>query len=177
MGYRLPDVYRLTVDEALALFEHEPRLARVLQASQDVGLGYLILSQPRHSLSGGECQRLRLARELCRLGKRGSLLILDEPTVGQHMEDVARLSKLLHRIVEKGNTVMVIEHQPHFLASCDWLVELGPGGGPTGGEVIATGIPEDVARGDTPTAPYLREALAEMSGDARECVGSGERVE
>ena len=87
------------------------------------------------------------------------LYILDEPTLGQHLEDVARLNGVLHRLVSAGHTALVVEHHPHLLAACDWLIELGPGGGPDGGWVIATGTPETLAAGDTPTAPYLREIM------------------
>ena len=124
-----------------------------------VGLGYLVLRQPRYALSGGEAQRLKIAKELCRKSRTQSLYILDEPTIGQHMEDVARLIGVLQRLVDGGHTVVVVEHHPHLLASCDWLVELGPGGGPDGGRVIAAGTPEAVASGSTPTAPYLRSIL------------------
>jgi excinuclease ABC subunit A len=122
-------------------------------------LGYLVLRQPRHAISGGEAQRLQMARELCRKTGNETLYILDEPTVGQHLEDVARLTGVLADLADEGHTVLVIEHHPHLLASCDWLVELGPGGGPDGGQVIAAGPPEQLAAGPTPTAPYLRAVL------------------
>jgi excinuclease ABC subunit A len=118
-----------------------------------------VLRQPGYALSGGEAQRLKIAKELCRRSPSETLYILDEPTVGQHLEDVARLIGVLHRLVDDGHTVLVVEHHPHLLASCDWLVELGPGGGPDGGRVIATGTPEALAERDTPTALYLREVL------------------
>jgi excinuclease ABC subunit A len=135
-----------------------------------VGLGYLVLRQPGYALSGGEAQRLKIAKELCRTTRSDTLYILDEPTVGQHLEDVARLNGVLHRLAGGSgrttstdsthrNSVVVVEHHAHLLAACDWLVELGPGGGPEGGCVIAEGTPEVVARGNTPTAPYLREIL------------------
>jgi excinuclease ABC subunit A len=104
---------------------------------------------------------LKIARELCRPAPQDTLYILDEPTVGQHLEDVARLNGVLQRLVDSGQSVVVCEHHPHLLAACDWLVELGPGGGPEGGHVIAEGTPESLAAGDTPTAPYLRELLEE----------------
>jgi excinuclease ABC subunit A len=158
-GVALPEVFGLTIDEVHQRFAEEGTLARSLAAARDVGLGYLVLRQPGHALSGGEAQRLKIARELCRRVSGGSLYILDEPTVGQHMEDVARLLGVLHGLVDHGHTVVVIEHHPHVLAACDWLLELGPGGGPDGGRVIATGRPEHLAGGDTPTAPYLRAVL------------------
>jgi len=130
-----------------------------LEAAQAVGLGYLVLRQPRHALSGGEAQRLKIALELSRKARSGTLYILDEPTVGQHLEDVRRLVDVLHNLVDRGHTVLVVEHHPHLLASCDWLVELGPVGGPDGGRIIAEGPPERVAAGETPTARYLRDVL------------------
>jgi len=158
-GLALPELSALTIDEVYDLLGDDERLARPLTAARGVGLGYLVLCQPGYALSGGEAQRLKIARELCRKTTDGTLYILDEPTVGQHMEDVARLMGVLHKLVDHGHTVLVIEHHPHLLAACDWLVELGPGGGPDGGRVIAAGTPETLARGDTPTAPYLREVL------------------
>ena len=127
--------------------------------ARDIGLGYLVLRQPGYTLSGGETQRLKIAKELCRKASTETLYILDEPTVGQHLEDVKRLNDVLHRLVDAGHTVLVVEHHPHLLAACDWLIELGPGGGPDGGRVIATGTPEKLAKGNTPIAPYLREVL------------------
>ncbi len=158
-GVALPDLFSLTIDQVVEVFGDQDRIARPLAAAQDAGLGYLVLRQPGVALSGGEAQRLKIAKELCRDASSGTLYVLDEPTVGQHLEDVARLSGVLHRLVEQGHTVVVIEHHPHLLATCDWLVELGPGGGPDGGRIIAAGTPEAVAAGDTPTAPYLREVL------------------
>ncbi|MCK5671700.1 excinuclease ABC subunit UvrA, partial [Candidatus Bathyarchaeota archaeon] len=119
-----------------------------------------VLHQSGFSLSGGEAQRLKIAKELSRRRKGETLYILDEPTLGQHMEDVERLKGVLHRLVEGGNTVIVVEHHPGVLASCDWVIELGPEGGPEGGRVIAEGTPGEI-RG-TPTAPYIAK---EMRGD------------
>jgi excinuclease ABC subunit A len=159
-GLALPELYALTLDQVHALFGDEESLARPLAAARDVGLGYLVLRQPGHALSGGEAQRLKIARELARKHPGAeTLYILDEPTVGQHLEDVARLVGVLHRLADDGHTVLVVEHHPHLLAACDWLVELGPGGGPAGGRVIAAGIPETLADGNTPSAPYVREVL------------------
>jgi excinuclease ABC subunit A len=161
-GVALPDLFALTIDEASDLFGDHGNLVRPLSAAQDVGLGYLVLRQPGYALSGGEAQRLKIARELCRRPSKkaaGILYILDEPTLGQHLEDVARLNGVLHRLVSAGHTALVVEHHAHLLATCDWLIELGPGGGPDGGRVIATGTPEALAAGNTPTAPYLREIL------------------
>ncbi|MCU0519297.1 MAG: ATP-binding cassette domain-containing protein [Anaerolineae bacterium] len=164
-GVALPDAFGKTIDEiAVLLRDHlddEPSLARKLRAVQDVGLGYLVLRQPGYSLSGGEAQRLKIADELCRPAHTGTLYILDEPTVGQHLEDVARLIRVLHRVVDDGNSVFVVEHHTLLLAACDWLVEFGPGAGPDGGRVVAQGAPEALAGGDTPTAHYLRGELSD----------------
>jgi excinuclease ABC subunit A len=158
-GIPLPEIYGRTLDEVWALFGTNPRLARPLAAAREVGLGYLVVRQPGYALSGGEAQRLKIAAELCRPRRPETLYILDEPTLGQHLDDVARLVGVLRRLADGGSTVLVSEHHPRLLAACDWLVELGPGGGPEGGRVIAEGPPEAVATLDTPTAPYLRAAL------------------
>jgi excinuclease ABC subunit A len=158
-GLALPEINALTLDEVYELFQAEEKIARPLAIARDVGLGYLVWRQPAHALSGGEAQRLKIVKELGRRGRAKTLYILDEPTLGQHMDDVARLGRVLQRLVEAGNSVVVLEHHPQLLATCDWLVELGPGGGPEGGRLIGSGPPEVVAWGNTPTAPYLREAL------------------
>ncbi len=158
-GIPLPEIYGRTLDEVWALFGTDPRLARPLAAAREVGLGYLVVRQPGYALSGGEAQRLRIAAELCRPRRPETLYILDEPTLGQHLDDVARLVGVLRRLADGGSTVLVSEHHPRLLAACDGLVELGPGGGPEGGQVIAEGPPEAVATLATPTAPYLRAAL------------------
>jgi excinuclease ABC subunit A len=124
-----------------------------------LGLGYLTLGQPSASLSGGEAQRLKLARELARPTRQPTLYNHDEPTVGLHGSDVARLVEVLDGLVDRGHTVLLVEHDPILLAFCYRLVELGPGGGPDGGHIVATGTPEDVASGDSPSAAYLRAAL------------------
>lgn len=158
-GVALPVLNSLTLKEIYELFGDHESLTRKLDAAMSVGLGYLVLHQPAYTLSGGEVQRLKIAKELSRKTPDKSLFILDEPTVGQHMEDVARLIKVLRKLVDRGHSVIVIEHHPHLLAACDWLIELGPVGGPDGGKVIATGKPETVSNGNTPTAPYLKAVL------------------
>jgi excinuclease ABC subunit A len=164
-GVALPEVNELTFDEVYEVFSDNEEISRPLRIIRALGLGYLVWHQPAYTLSGGEIQRLKIAKELLKRSRRrlfahdNSLYILDEPTVGQHMEDVLRLTQVLHRLVDAGHTVVVIEHHLHVLASCDWLIELGPGGGPEGGSVIAAGRPEEVARMNTPTALYLREVL------------------
>jgi excinuclease ABC subunit A len=165
-GYALPELNALTINKVYDLFGDDARLAPSLQAARQVGLGYLVLRQPGYSLSGGEAQRLKIAQELTRPARPGhagpgTMYIFDEPTVGQHLEDVRRLCGVLHHLVDAGGSVLVVEHHIHLLADCDWLVELGPGGGPQGGRVIAEGTPEDLAHLTTPTAPYLRQALEE----------------
>jgi excinuclease ABC subunit A len=158
-GIALPELNQLTLDEVYELFQEEEKIARPLEIARSVGLGYLRWHQPAFSLSGGEIQRLKIAGELLKKGKTKTLYILDEPTVGQHMEDIVRLANVLHHLVEQEHTVVVIEHNPYILANCDWLIELGPGGGPKGGKVIAIGTPDDVSKMATPTAPYLNDVL------------------
>lgn len=158
-GTSFPEVFGLSIDQVFTLFGEDKRLKRPLITARQVGLGYLVLRQPGYALSGGEAQRLKIAVELMRKPGKDSLYILDEPTVGQHLEDVQRLVHVLHQLVDAGGSVLVVEHHPHFLVACDWLVELGPGGGPDGGHVIASGTPHDLASGNTPIAPYLRQVL------------------
>lgn len=167
-GVRLPELLELSVDEAQALFTKaelpstadrlKTEIERRLESLVTVGLGYVQLNRSSPTLSRGEAQRVRLAVSLTsRL--EDVIHVLDEPTVGQHMEDVDQLIAVLQRLVDEGHTVIVIEHHPHLLTACDWVIELGPGGGPEGGKVIASGTPETLAQGDTPTAPYLRQVL------------------
>jgi excinuclease ABC subunit A len=159
----LPDLYDLTIDQCWERLQDIEWLAGPLEAARAVGLGYLVLRQSRHALSGGEAQRLKLAAELMKRTRFSTLYILDEPTVGQHLDDVARLVRVLDSLVCQGHSVMVVEHHPHVLAACDWLLELGPEGGPEGGYIVAEGTPEHVASCTTPTARYLRQALEMQS--------------
>ncbi|MHA3963791.1 MAG: ATP-binding cassette domain-containing protein [Candidatus Thorarchaeota archaeon SMTZ1-45] len=158
-GYSLPELNNLTLKEIYELFKDEERVETKLRPALDVGLDYLVLRQPSWTLSGGEIQRLKIAQELTKKSQRGTLFILDEPTVGQHLEDVNRLVQVLHQLVSEGNSVFVIEHHPHVLAACDWLIELGPKGGPEGGLVIAEGNPIEISKMDTPTSPYIKGIL------------------
>ncbi|MFX0030158.1 MAG: ATP-binding cassette domain-containing protein, partial [Candidatus Hermodarchaeota archaeon] len=158
-GISLPELNELTIDEIYELFKEKESIEKKLKFVKDVGLGYLVINQPAYTLSGGEAQRLKIAKEISKNSKKKSMYILDEPTVGQHMEDVSRLISVLHSLVDKGHTVVVIEHHPHLLAACDWLIELGPGAGEEGGKLIGAGIPERIADGKTPTAQYLKEVL------------------
>ena len=159
-GGSLADLAGLTLDEVLGRWGDLDRIRRPLEVAGSLGLGYLTVGQPSHSLSGGEAQRLRLAHELARPARRPTLFLLDEPTVGLHALDVDRLVDVLDGLVDAGHSVLVVEHDPLLLARCDRLVELGPGGGPDGGRVVAAGTPEEVAAGAAATAPYLRMALA-----------------
>ncbi|TFG07550.1 ATP-binding cassette domain-containing protein, partial [Candidatus Thorarchaeota archaeon] len=158
-GYTLPEINQLTISQVYELFKEEDSVAGTLRAAIDVGLGYLVLHQPGYSLSGGEAQRLKIALELSKKKNQNTLYILDEPTLGQHMEDVERLCNVLERLVEEGNSVIVVEHHPNVLAKCDWLIELGPVGGEDGGYVIASCPPDELR--DTPTAPYIQSLLGE----------------
>jgi excinuclease ABC subunit A len=165
-GHNLAELHSLTIDEAISLWGDHDVVNRPLQWAQRVGLGYLLLRQPSHSLSGGESQRLKIARELGKKKLRTTLYLLDEPTVGLHMDDTARLLSALRELTALGHTVIVIEHHAGLLAACDWLVELGPGGGPNGGVLIGEGPPSHVAGLSTPTAPYIRESLQSLEKEA-----------
>jgi excinuclease ABC subunit A len=158
-GYSLPELLGKTINQVQTVFSDNPRISEPLNAACEVGLGYLVLRQPGYALSGGEAQRLKIARELSRKTTPGTLYILDEPTVGLHMEDIMTLIHVLNSLIETGGSVIVVEHHPYILATCDWLVELGPKGGPEGGYLIAQGTPEHVAAGNTPTSFYLRKIL------------------
>jgi excinuclease ABC subunit A len=158
-GVSLPEINAMTIEQVYQQFQHEEKLAARLNLLRQVGLGYLVWKQSAYTLSGGEVQRLKIAKELIKGSRTKTLYILDEPTVGLHLEDVARLVEVLNRLVDAGHTVLAVEHHPHLLAACDWLVELGPTGGPQGGHMIASGTPEEVAMMNTPTAPYLREIM------------------
>ena len=136
----------MTVDEALKFFENIPNIKRKLQTLYDVGLGYIHLGQPATTLSGGEAQRVKLASELQRVQTGKTFYILDEPTTGLHFEDVRQLLNVLNRLVDSGNTVLVIEHNLDVIKCADHIVDLGPEGGDGGGKIIATGTPEEVAK-------------------------------
>jgi len=153
-------VLDLTVEDACAVFEHQPRIHQKLRTLMDVGLGYIHLGQSATTLSGGEAQRVKLATELSKRDTGRTLYILDEPTTGLHFEDVRVLLEVLHTLVDRGNTVLVIEHNLDVIKTADWIVDLGPEGGTGGGTVVATGTPEQVARVATShTGAYLRRLL------------------
>ncbi len=158
-GVSLPDLLEKTVAEVLQLWRDETRIASVLQTFCDVGLGYLVLHQPARTLSGGEIQRLKIARELTKRSGANTLYLLDEPTFGLHMADVGQLLSVLERLLAAGSSVIVVEHNLDMLVACDWLVELGPGGGPDGGRIIASGTPERLAEQKTATGTCLHELM------------------
>jgi excinuclease ABC subunit A len=161
-GLSVADVLGLTVDDAAAFLADVPAAARSLQTLRDVGLGYLRLGQPATELSGGEAQRIKLATELQRARRGHALYLLDEPTAGLHPADIALLLRQLHRLVDAGNTVVLVEHDLDTIATADWVIDLGPGGGDQGGRVVATGSPADVAAAPgSVTAPYLARRLAD----------------
>jgi excinuclease ABC subunit A len=135
----------MPIEEALEFFEHIPKIRRRLQTLQDVGLGYMRLGQPATTLSGGEAQRVKLASELCKVATGRTLYILDEPTTGLHFADIEKLLEVLQRLVEQGNTVVVIEHNLDVIKTADRILDLGPEGGEEGGYLIAAGTPEEVA--------------------------------
>jgi excinuclease ABC subunit A len=160
-GKSIADVLDMSVEEALRFFAKIPKLRRRLQTLHDVGLDYIKLGQPATTLSGGEAQRVKLASELSKVATGRTLYILDEPTTGLHFADIEKLLEVLQRLVDAGNTVLVIEHNLDVIKQADWIVDLGPEGGEAGGEVIATGRPEDVAQVEgSATGAYLREILS-----------------
>ena len=159
-GKNIADVLALSVDEAATFLAEVPVAGRSLQTLQEVGLGYLRLGQPATELSGGEAQRIKLATELQRARRGHALYLLDEPTAGLHPADVALLLRQLHRLVDAGNTVVLVEHDLDTIATADWVIDLGPGGGEAGGQVVASGPPADVAKeSGSVTAPYLAARL------------------
>ncbi|MCC6929778.1 MAG: excinuclease ABC subunit UvrA [Gemmatimonadaceae bacterium] len=159
-GLNIAEVLDLTVEDSLAFFEHQPRIHQKLQTLNDVGLGYIHLGQSATTLSGGEAQRVKLATELSKRDTGRTLYILDEPTTGLHFEDVRLLLDVLHRLVDRGNTVLVIEHNLDVIKTADWIVDLGPEGGNKGGTIVATGTPEQVVKvKESYTGQFLRKAL------------------
>ncbi len=159
-GKSIADVLAMSVEEALAFFAKIPKLRRKLQTLHDVGLDYIKLGQPATTLSGGEAQRIKLAKELSKVATGRTLYMLDEPTTGLHFADIEKLLDVLQRLVDAGNTVLVIEHNLDVIKQADWLIDLGPEGGEAGGEIVATGTPEKVAEVEESfTGQYLRELL------------------
>lgn len=160
-GRNIAEVLDMTVEEALEFFENIPQVRRKLQTLYDVGLGYIKLGQPATTLSGGEAQRVKLAKELSRRSTGSTLYILDEPTTGLHFDDIRKLLNVLGRLVDAGNTAVVIEHNLDVIKSADHIIDLGPEGGERGGLVVAEGTPEEVAASGTHTGRFLREVLAD----------------
>ena len=159
-GHSIAEVLEMSVEEALAVFANQPRIVRVLQTLFDVGLGYVRLGQPATTLSGGEAQRIKLASELGRRSTGRTFYILDEPTTGLHFEDIRKLLQVLQRLVDSGNTVLVIEHNLDVIKSSDWVIDLGPEGGGGGGRIVAQGTPEDIAEvSESYTGKFLRELV------------------
>lgn len=159
-GKSISDILNMTVEDALKFFENIPKIQRKLQTIYDVGLGYILLGQPATTLSGGEAQRVKLASELHRRSTGKSLYILDEPTTGLHADDISRLLEVLQRLVENGDTVLVIEHNLDVIKTADYIIDLGPEGGDKGGTIVATGTPEEVAEHpDSYTGKYLKPIL------------------
>ena len=162
-GANIADVLAMSINQAAGFFENVSKLNRYLRSLQDVGLGYLHLGQPSTTLSGGEAQRIKLGTELARVSTGRTLYLLDEPTTGLHFADVQRLTDVLQKLVDGGNTVIVIEHNFDLLSACDWIVDLGPKGGIGGGEILAEGTPEQVAKvKKSATGKYLEKALSAM---------------
>ena len=156
----ISDVLDMTVDEAVQFFENLPLIAGKLKTIQEVGLGYIKLGQPATTFSGGEAQRIKLATELSRRSTGKTLYVLDEPTTGLHTDDVKRLLSILQRLVDGGNSMVVIEHNLDVIKSADWIIDMGPEGGAGGGRVIATGTPEQVAQNtNSATGEYLKKLL------------------
>jgi excinuclease ABC subunit A len=156
----IAQVLGMTVNEAAGFFEKEDRVSRTLKVLQEVGLGYLRLGQSATELSGGEAQRIKLAKELQRLSRGNTLYILDEPTTGLHPTDIEKLQLQLAKLVDAGNTVIVVEHDMQVVAGSDWIIDIGPGAGEEGGKVVAAGTPEKVAKNkQSKTAIYLTRTL------------------
>jgi excinuclease ABC subunit A len=164
-GKSIADVLELTVDNALPLLENFPPIANKLRTLQDVGLGYIALGQSATTLSGGEAQRVKLAKELSKRGTGRTLYILDEPTTGLHFEDTRKLLDVLNKLVDQGNTIVVIEHNLDVIKSADYVIDLGPEGGVGGGRIVAEGTPEELAgNGRSATGRFLSDLMAPDRG-------------
>jgi excinuclease ABC subunit A len=158
-GKNVSDILEMTVEEALHFFENIPPIRRKLQTLFDVGLGYIKMGQPATTLSGGEAQRVKLASELQKRSTGRTFYILDEPTTGLHFDDVRQLLAVLERLVDSGNTVLVIEHNLDVIKSADRIIDLGPEGGDRGGELVAVGTPEQIAASGSHTGRFLKPVL------------------
>ncbi|MGD8266402.1 MAG: excinuclease ABC subunit UvrA, partial [Chromatiales bacterium] len=161
-GKSIDEILNMTVEESLEFFQPVPAIRRKLQTLMDVGLSYITLGQNATTLSGGEAQRVKLSKELSKRDTGNTLYILDEPTTGLHFHDVSHLLEVLHRLRDHGNTVVVIEHNLDVIKTADWIVDLGPEGGNQGGEIIAAGTPEEVAKvKGSHTGRFLKGVLGE----------------
>ncbi|HQT45461.1 MAG TPA: ATP-binding cassette domain-containing protein, partial [Candidatus Micrarchaeota archaeon] len=159
-GKSISDVLEMSVEEGLEFFKNIPPIASKLRVLSEVGLGYIKLGQSATTLSGGEAQRVKIAAELSRRGNGDTIYILDEPTTGLHFDDVSKLIRVLQSLVEKGSTVIIIEHNLDVIKACDYVIDLGPEGGDAGGRIVATGTPEEVARvSSSYTGQYLKKIL------------------
>ena len=159
-GKTISDVLDMTVEEALKFFENIPKIKSKIQTLYDVGLGYIKLGQPSTTLSGGEAQRVKLATELSKKATGKTLYILDEPTTGLHIADVHKLIDILQRLVDTGNSIIVIEHNLDLIKTADYIIDLGPEGGEKGGQIIAVGTPEQITRNDQSyTGKFLKKYL------------------
>jgi excinuclease ABC subunit A len=158
-GKNIADVLDMSVEEAETFFENIPHVKRKLKTLYDVGMGYIKLGQPATTLSGGEAQRVKLSKELSKRGTGNTLYILDEPTTGLHFDDIQKLLSVLKRLVNKGNTVLVIEHNLDVIKTADYIIDLGPEGGEEGGYIVAEGTPEQIAQTDTYTGKFLKKVL------------------
>ena len=155
-GKTIADVLDMTVNQAVEFFESQPTILRKIKTIQDVGLGYIKLGQSSTSLSGGESQRIKLATELSRPSTGKTLYILDEPTTGLHFEDIRVLLGVLRKLVDKGNTVVIIEHNTDVIKACDWIIDMGPEGGKGGGKIVAEGTIDDIRKSkNSITAKYI----------------------
>lgn len=175
-GKSISDVLEMTVNEACEFFENVPSIIRKIKVLKDIGLGYIKLGQPSSTLSGGENQRVKLATELAKKDTGKTVFLLDEPTTGLHFEDIRVLLEVINRLVDKGNTIVVIEHNLDIIKNSDWVIDMGPGGGREGGTIVAAGTPEEIACGDSPTAQFLREELEnERKNNRKKEKKSGDR--
>ncbi|MDE6648660.1 MAG: excinuclease ABC subunit UvrA [Muribaculaceae bacterium] len=159
-GKSIADVLEMTVNQAVEFFENVPSILKKIKVLQEIGLGYIKLGQPSSTLSGGENQRVKLATELAKKDTGRTLFILDEPTTGLHFQDIKVLLGVINKLVDKGNTMVVIEHNLDMIKSADWLIEMGPEGGKDGGQLVACGTPEEMSLLDTPTSRFLKEELS-----------------
>jgi excinuclease ABC subunit A len=166
-GRTIHEVLEMTVEDAAVFFRSVPALHGRLQTLMDVGLSYVRLGQSATTLSGGEAQRVKLARELAKRATGRTLYVLDEPTTGLHFHDIEQLLGVLHRLRNEGNTIVVIEHNLEVIKTADWVIDLGPEGGSGGGSIVATGTPEQVAAAGSHTGRYLARALQGLGVGAR----------